>query len=603
MDESLLFGMAKKHANLYQHDDPWDLPPYFLLRKNNWKSLRTHSGYWKEKEGELTAIRSAGESSSSSSSASPSYVGVRKTLEFYLKDGTRGGEGTKTDWIIHEYHHLREDDDGEALFLQEDVVFRKVFKKCKNRTDHASSLYRQVESCVKALIRMSRTSEWLHEDLGVHCGPHGKSDNVWKHFTKIRSANEVYAACHRCDKVLKAHPKKHGTSHLKRHILTCSSTCTNPSTDEDREMLHLLRTALDNPYEQQKIDVKLDCQEDLTQLDPWDLNLTCPTPWYVTRSSNRQTQGGHWKEINKEFTAIRMDQKGCWKHIDKEIAAIQMVPVPQYMGLRRTLEFHHQDGRKMNWIMLEYQQLDDIQSPALFLQGDTVIRKVFRYDKDAVSSAFIELDRWLNGDDDDDEGHSNGEGVNTDTTTPSDYMDTPCSVFTLGEGTNTETATSSSDYMDTPIDRKRKRTGAASCRKSEVWMHFTKIHDTDCAVVYVVCHSCDRGYGSGRSTNGTSHLWRHNKSCTSKRRRTGNANDATTEWEAEIWPLFLLLKNYGGCDLSLVFVSTQAQPFSLFSMFVSIIHTTNTCSLFQKQSSRDVLKLGAKEMGLPADDC
>jgi hypothetical protein len=27
-----------------------------------------------------------------------------------------------------------------------------------------------------------------------------------------------------------------------------------------------------------------------------------------------------------------------------------------------------------------------------------VIRKVFRYDKDAVSSAFSELDRWLNGD-------------------------------------------------------------------------------------------------------------------------------------------------------------------------------------------------------------
>ncbi|XP_066338780.1 uncharacterized protein [Miscanthus floridulus] len=575
-------------------DDPWDLPPYFL-RKNKWKSLRTHSGYWKEKEEVRIAIRSAGESSSSSSSASPSYVGVRKTPEFYLEDGTRGGEGTKTDWVIHEYHHLGKFDDGADLFLRKDVVLSKVFKKCKNRTDHASSLYRQVESCVEAYKKLKRVhcsrrdnncgnksdiiletkgldlpkiahinlahscqhasssyerirmSEWLREHFGVHCGPHGKSDNVWKHFTKIRSANdpdEVYAACHLCDKVLKAHPKKHGTSHLKRHILTCSSTCTNPSTDEDREMLHLLRTALDNPYEQQKIDVKLDCQEDLTQLDPWDLNLTCPTPWYVTRSSNRQTQGGHWKEINKEFTAIRMDQKGCWKHIDKEIAAIQMVPVPQYMGLRRTLEFHHQDGRKMDWIMLEYQQLDDIQSPALLLQGGKVIRKVFRYDKDAVSSAFIELDRWLNGDDDD-EGHSNGEGVNTDNTMPSDYMDTPCSVFTLDEGTNTETATSSSDYMDTPVDRKRKRTGAASSRKSEVWMHFTKIHDTDCAVVYVVCHSCDRGYGSGRSTNGTSHLWRHNKSCTSKPRRTGNVNDATTEWEAEIWPLFLLLKNYG----------------------------------------------------------
>jgi hypothetical protein len=32
-----------------------------------------------------------------------------------------------------------------------------------------------------------------------------------------------------------------------------------------------------------------------------------------------------------------------------------------------------------------------------------VIRKVFRYDKDAVDSAFSELDRLLNADDDDEE--------------------------------------------------------------------------------------------------------------------------------------------------------------------------------------------------------
>jgi hypothetical protein len=32
-----------------------------------------------------------------------------------------------------------------------------------------------------------------------------------------------------------------------------------------------------------------------------------------------------------------------------------------------------------------------------------VIRKVFRYDKDVVASAFSELDRLLNADDDDEE--------------------------------------------------------------------------------------------------------------------------------------------------------------------------------------------------------
>jgi hypothetical protein len=240
----------------------------------------------------------------------------------------------------------------------------------------AGSILTLTEQSIELTIKLSKHSVGaLNEDLGDDCDPDGKSDNVWKHFTKIRSANdpdEVYAACHRCDKLLKAHPKKHGTSHLKRHIRMCSSS-TNPSTDEDREMLHRLRTVLDDPYEHQKMDEKVDCQEDLTELDPWDLNLTRPTPWYVTRSLNRQTQGGHWKEINKEFTAIRMDQQVCWKDIDKEITVIQKdhqlhMQVPQYMGMRRTLQFHHQDGSKVDWIMLEYQQLDDKESPVLLLQ-------------------------------------------------------------------------------------------------------------------------------------------------------------------------------------------------------------------------------------------
>lgn len=295
MDESLLLGMVKERANFYQLDDPWDLPPYFLVRKNEWKkSNRTYSGSWKEKKEEPIAIRSAEDSSSSSSAAVPSYVGVRKTLEFYLNDGTNGGEGTKTDWIVYEYHHLRKDDAGNALFLQ-----------------------------------------------------------------------------------------------------------------------------------------------------------------------------------------------GC-----------------------------------------------------------TVIRKVFRYDKDAFASAFTDLKRLLNADDGDEE-YFYGDGVNTDITTPSDCMDSPCSVFPLGEGVSSDTTTPSCDSMDTPIDRKRKRTGAASGHESKVWLDFTKIYNTDYGMVYVVCHTCDRGYTSGHSKNGTNHLRRHTKSCASKHPNTGKAKDATTEWETEIWPWFLLLKTSG----------------------------------------------------------
>ena len=88
---------------------------------------------------------------------------------------------------------------------------------------------------------------------------------------------------------------------------------------------------------------------------------------------------------------------------------IQMVDllqmqVPQYMGLRRTLEFHHQDGRKMEWIMLEYQQLDDIQSPALLLQvGDIFLAPLpcFRF----YYACFIHSCLLLVG------GHGDSQGI------------------------------------------------------------------------------------------------------------------------------------------------------------------------------------------------
>lgn len=73
----------------------------------------------------------------------------------------------------------------------------------------------------------------------------------------------------------------------------------------------------------------------------------------------------------------------------------------------------------------------------------------------------------------------------------------------------------SSDYMNGGGDKKRKRT-CSSNGKSEVWMHFTEIRTTDRGVVYAVCHCCDRGY-NGDSRNGTSHLKRHNKKCSSMR--------------------------------------------------------------------------------------
>lgn len=151
-----------------------------------------------------------------------------------------------------------------------------------------------------------------------------------------------------------------------------------------------------------------------------------------------------------------------------------------------------------------------------------VIRKVFRYDKDGIASAFCELDRWLNVDDDDEEycnsNRTSSLAAHLDVSfLHNQTANIPFILFPSGEGVNTDTTAFSSDYKDTPVDRKRKRTGAASGHKSEVWTHFTKIYNTDYVVVYVVCHTCDRGYTSGRSKNGTSHLRRHHESCASKR--------------------------------------------------------------------------------------
>ena len=112
--EDMRSGMWERRRRLYRslqayarlaEVDPWDLPPRFAMPKEpGSSSLRTQSGYWKEKEDEFTAMRSnGGGEGSSSPSSSPSYHGVRRTLEFYEHNGTM------TDWVIHKYNLLDND--------------------------------------------------------------------------------------------------------------------------------------------------------------------------------------------------------------------------------------------------------------------------------------------------------------------------------------------------------------------------------------------------------------------------------------------------------------------------------------------------------------
>ncbi|CAN6348205.1 unnamed protein product [Urochloa humidicola] len=279
----------------------------------------------------------------------------------------------------------------------------------------------------------------------------------------------------------------------------------------------------------------------LAQLDPWD--LLHPTPCYITSSSSRETHHGQWKEIDKELTAIRIDQ----------------LPSPRYVGLKRTLEFHHQDGNKMDWIMLEYHQVDAYKPPDLLLNGGLVFRKVFQNYKEAVSYAFRELERMWDGDDSYNGEHE--EEVNT-------CMDSLLRDCLLGDG----------DQGDKQSG-KRKRTG-----KSEVWMHFTKVYTADPDRVYAVCHCCDMGY-NGHSKNGTSHLRRHNEKCSSKNH----------EREAEVLSfalIFEIIKVATGFDQERL----SHAPLNLFSI---LCHRILTCSVFSgtgEWSMRCSSLAGNKEM-------
>ncbi|RLN29604.1 uncharacterized protein C2845_PM05G03730 [Panicum miliaceum] len=372
----MAYRMLQANAGLAEVD-PWDLPTQFIMPKDQrTSSLRTHSGYWKEKEDEFTVIRSeGGGEGSSSASSSPSYEGVRRTLEFYEHNGT------KTDWVMHEYNDL---DDGEFLQVQ------------------------------------------AGEDGGKGRRLSGPQRNA--------------------------------------------------------------------------------------SVEPWDV----PKAGYYTSLLSRKTRQGRWEEIksNDKLIAIRMGQ----------------LPVLQYAGLKRTLQFHHDNGTRVDWIMLEYHLVDEYNTHDLLLEGSMVFRKVIQIFKDAVE----ELERIWNGDDDDEECYiaslhllrcikfssrenfARASSIKASSIPYSDplgereekvkaYTNTfrDCLLGEVGQGDQSRVG-------------KRKRTGAPEGR-SKVWLYFTKFYTTDPDRVYAACHCCDRCY-KGHSSSGTSHLRRHNKTCSSKHR-------------------------------------------------------------------------------------
>ncbi|KAK3139951.1 hypothetical protein QOZ80_5AG0393060 [Eleusine coracana subsp. coracana] len=230
------------HRSSQRWREPSDLPPCFIMRsKKSLTSCRqTRQGYWKEKE--FRSIRRVHQR----------HSGVKRTLEFHQHDDT------KTDWLMEEYFLLDPYKTSHDLHLNEEMVLCMVFQKNKDRVplplrnldrslngdddDEESccalSPQREVElnrmitsfgECLQPGDGFGENNELATGDHQMRStkrarsiAPHGKSD-VWQHFTKIHTddSDVLYAACHHCDMVLKAH-SKNGTSTLRRHSTKCS---------------------------------------------------------------------------------------------------------------------------------------------------------------------------------------------------------------------------------------------------------------------------------------------------------------------------------------------------------------------------------------------
>ncbi|KAJ6800867.1 NAC domain-containing protein 104-like isoform X1 [Iris pallida] len=110
-DEDLVVHFLRRKASLLpgQHDlvpslgqlyDPWELHGRALRGGNHWyffarrtENRVTPSGHWEEEEEEDAEWVSSGDEE----------VGVKKTFVFCVGEGA---EGTKTSWVMHEYHLL-----------------------------------------------------------------------------------------------------------------------------------------------------------------------------------------------------------------------------------------------------------------------------------------------------------------------------------------------------------------------------------------------------------------------------------------------------------------------------------------------------------------
>ncbi|XP_062202924.1 NAC domain containing protein 52-like [Phragmites australis] len=228
-------GMAAVNAGLAQLD-PWDLqlPQCYVMTKQEGCCSRqqTQLGYWKD----------CGRIAIRPNALSPEYTGHRMTYEFHMEDGT------KTNWLMYEYSLLEKDKCRRRFVLQDDQVVRKVFHKygdgvarslkklygVLNNSDEEEEykynngepdddrLHRCIASFRDCLLNHVPSNQKRPGKRRRSTATDGKLD-VWQHLTKIYTTDPdvVFAVCHYCDKLFKAH-SKNGTTHLRRHSKKCS---------------------------------------------------------------------------------------------------------------------------------------------------------------------------------------------------------------------------------------------------------------------------------------------------------------------------------------------------------------------------------------------
>lgn len=122
------------------------------------------------------------------------------------------------------------------------------------------------------------------------CGVPDREEDIWQHFTKINTKDPdvVYAVCHHCDRVLKAH-SKNDTSHLRRHreanVHVRATVIHPPPSRIRRSYISSVQTSI--------FTIRGRWRTLLLRSPKWT-HGGLPTPSYFTTSLTRETHHGRW---------------------------------------------------------------------------------------------------------------------------------------------------------------------------------------------------------------------------------------------------------------------------------------------------------------------